>query len=45
VPFQTIIASAIILDSDGLLQILSGEQSHKFPAGSWDGFEVKHNNA
>jgi hypothetical protein len=45
VPFQTIIASTIVLDSGGLLQMISGEQSHKFPAGTWDSFEVKHNNA
>ena len=44
-PFQTIIASTIVLDSGGLLQMISGEQSHKFPPGTWDSFEVKHNNA
>ncbi len=45
VPFQTIIASTVVLDSGGLLQMISGEQSHKFLAGTWDSFEVKHNNA
>jgi len=44
-PFQTIIASTLVLDSGGLLQLISGEQSHRFPAGTWDSFEVKHNNA
>jgi hypothetical protein len=44
-PFQTIIASTIVLDSGGLLQIVSEQQSHRFPAGTWDSFEVKHNNA
>ena len=44
VPFQTIIASTVVLDSGGLLQVISGEQSHSWPAGTWDSFEVKHNN-
>jgi len=45
VQFQTIIASAMLLDSGGLFLMISGERSHKFPAGTWDSFEVKHNNA
>ena len=28
IPFQTIIASTLVLDSGGLLQLISGEQTH-----------------